>query len=201
MRSIVLVDPSTWTNLNKFEPGTNDRDYFVKIKCAAKPRTDLVFVHRLDCKELCRISSVSPHSAVSLDCVHELPENTFPCHWNLPWLYIPRIFTCKQLYTLTSVRLPTRSGLQTSCWWHYFKDIFFSGCPERAQIHERRVAQIHLEAPTWITPCFASWNLAPLFFVKLQFCKIVSQLSTVSFKFSVVPTCSEHFSKIHFTLV
>ena len=29
----VLVDPSTWTNLNKIEPGTNDRDYLSSILC------------------------------------------------------------------------------------------------------------------------------------------------------------------------
>ena len=27
----VLVDPSTWTDLNKVEPGTNDRDYLSSL--------------------------------------------------------------------------------------------------------------------------------------------------------------------------
>ena len=39
-----LVDPSTRTNLNEFEPRTNGRDYWSSlIVCAAKLRTDLAF--------------------------------------------------------------------------------------------------------------------------------------------------------------
>ena len=39
----VLVDLSTWTNLKNVEPGTNDRDLFVKFIRAAKLRTVLAF--------------------------------------------------------------------------------------------------------------------------------------------------------------
>ena len=39
----VLVDPSTWTNLDKFEPGTNDRDYVSSLIVFERVRTDLVF--------------------------------------------------------------------------------------------------------------------------------------------------------------
>ena len=68
----VVVNPSTWTNLNKFEPGTNGRDYLSSFLVLQS------YVRNLFCVRWgrVRISNVSPHYTVSLDGMHEDPENS-----------------------------------------------------------------------------------------------------------------------------
>ena len=39
----LLVEPSTWTDLNKLEPGTNDRDYVSSLIVLQSLPTDLAF--------------------------------------------------------------------------------------------------------------------------------------------------------------
>ena len=61
----VLVDPSTWTNLNTVERWRNDGGLFVKL-LQSYVRV-LRFVHHLVCKGHLRISNAPPYSTVSLD--------------------------------------------------------------------------------------------------------------------------------------
>ena len=73
----VLVDPSTWTNLNKVEPGTNDRDYLSSLIVLQSYVRILLFVHHLVCKGHYTISNAPPCSTVSLGWMQEYPDNTF----------------------------------------------------------------------------------------------------------------------------
>ena len=73
----VLVDPSSGTSLDEFEPGTNYRDYLLRLIVLQSYVRILLFVHHLAIEEHFRISNVPPHSTVSLDWMHKYPENTF----------------------------------------------------------------------------------------------------------------------------
>ena len=72
----VLVDPSTWTNLNN-ESGTKDREDYLSSLVFCKAMYGSCFCTPPVCQGHFRISNVPPHSTVSLDWLHEYPENTF----------------------------------------------------------------------------------------------------------------------------
>ena len=73
----VLVNPSIWLNLNKVEPGTNDREYLSSLIGLRIYVRILVFVRHLVCKGHFRISNVPPYSTLSLGWMQEYPDDTF----------------------------------------------------------------------------------------------------------------------------
>ena len=83
----VFVDPSTWTSLNKVEPGTSHRDYLSSSIVLQSYVRILRFVQHLVCEGHLRISNVPSYSTVSLGWMQEYPDNTVA--QNHPWLYIP----------------------------------------------------------------------------------------------------------------
>ena len=73
----VLVDPSTWVNLNKGEPGTNDRDYLSSLIVLQSYVRILLFVHHLVCNGHLRTPNVPPYSTVSLGWMQGYVDNYF----------------------------------------------------------------------------------------------------------------------------
>ena len=97
----VLVDPSTWANLNKVEPGTNDRDCLSSLIVLQSYVQILLFVHRLVCKGHFRIKNVpSLYSQFRLDVLVSWEYFRI----NLPWPYILDA-ACKYLHSSFDVSM------------------------------------------------------------------------------------------------